>query len=429
MNLPLSRVAYPDAPATPEPSGFDPHTGRGFLARGRVLGLIGPAFVAAVAFVDPGNIATNVSAGTDYRYLLLWTVISASLMAMVVQYLSAKLGMATGSSLAEVCREHTSTSVRIGLWLVAELVVIMTDLAEFVGGAIALNLLFNISLLSGGLIIAAVTMVILRLRLRGRDSFPVVVIALLFVLALAFVYLVARSPFDAGHAASGLVPRLGDSQSVLLACGIVGATVMPHAVFLHSSLIGGLDSGVRSIRTSAMLRFLRRDVIIAMGVAGLVNVLILLVATSLPVGTGDSLALVHSAFEQREGAVFAAVFAVALLASGLASACAGVYSGQAIMQGFLRRNSSIWLRRIVSSVPALVILAMVSDPTRALVLSQVVLSFGLPFALVPLMVFTARRPVMGSFANRTSTTAIGSLITLIVVVLNGFLLTRMFVTG
>jgi manganese transport protein len=283
-------------------------------------------------------------------------------------------------------------------------------------------------LFSGGLIIAAVTMVILRLRLRGRDSFPVVVIALLFVLTLAFGYLVARSPFDAGHAASGLLPRLGDSQSVLLACGIVGATVMPHAVFLHSSLIGGLDSGVRSIRNSAMLRFLRRDVVIAMSVAGLVNVLILLVATSLPVGTGDSLARVHSAFQQREGAVFAAVFAVALLASGLASACAGVYSGQAIMQGFLKRNSNIWLRRVISAAPALVILSIVSDPTRALVLSQVVLSFGLPFALVPLMVFTARRSVMGQFANRASTTVVGAVITLIVLSLNGFLLARMFVT-
>jgi manganese transport protein len=427
MNLPLASRVY-SAPET-EPAEFDPRTGRGFLARGRILGLVGPAFVAAVAFVDPGNIATNVSAGADYRYLLLWTVVTASLMAMVVQYLSAKLGMATGCSLAEVCREHTSTPVRIGLWLVAEIVVIMTDLAEFVGGAVALNLLFNMPFFAGGLVIAIATMVILRLRLGGRDSFPAVVVALLFVLALAFGYLVARSPFDAGAAVSGLVPRLGDSHSVLLACGIVGATVMPHAVFLHSSLIGGLDTGVRPIRTSVMLRFLRRDVIIAMGLAGLVNVLILLVATSLPTGTGASLAAVHSAFQHAEGTVFAAVFAVALLASGLASACAGVYSGQAIMQGFLRRNSNIWFRRALSSVPALMILGLVTDPTQALVMSQVVLSFGLPFALVPLMVFTARRSVMGTFANRVHTTIVGGLITLIVLSLNGFLLTRMFVSG
>lgn len=427
MNLPLLR---PAPPAPPEgPVGFDPSTGRGFVGRGRFLGLIGPAFVAAVAFVDPGNIATNISAGADYRYLLLWTVVSASLMAMVVQYLSAKLGMATGCSLAEVCRDHTATPVRIGLWLIAEFVVIMTDLAEFVGGAIALNLLFGLPLFSGGLIVAALTMVILRLRLRGRDSFPIVVVALLFVLALSFVYLVLRSPLEAGRAASGLVPRLGDANSVLLACGIVGATVMPHAVFLHSSLLGGLDSGVRPIRTPVMLRFVRRDVVIAMGLAGLVNVLMLLVATSLPHGVGDSLAGVHAAFRAREGQVFAAVFAIALLASGLASACAGVYSGQAIMQGFLRRQSNIWLRRAVSAVPALVILAMVSDPTRALVLSQVVLSFGLPFALVPLMVFTARRDVMGQFANRIETTAAGALITVVVLALNGFLLTRLFLTG
>ncbi len=428
MNLPLARPAAHPAPAA-EPLGFDPSTGRGFVGRGRIVGLIGPAFVAAVAFVDPGNIATNVTAGADYRYLLLWTVISASLMAMMVQYLSAKLGLATGSSLAEVCRDHTATPVRIGLWLIAELVVIMTDLAEFVGGAIALNLLFGMSLFAGGLVVATLTMIILRLRLQGRDGFPVVVVALLFVLALAFAYLVLRSPLDAVGAAAGLVPRLGDSNSVLLACGIVGATVMPHAVFLHSSLLGGLDTGVRTIRTPVMLRFVRRDVVIAMGFAGLVNVCMLLVATSLPHGVGDSLAGVHSAFAAREGAVFAAVFAIALLASGLASACAGVYSGQAIMAGFLRRNSNIWLRRAVSAVPALVILAMVSDPTRALVLSQVALSFGLPFALGPLMIFTARRDIMGQFVNRAVTTAAGALITLIVLALNGFLLTRLFLTG
>jgi len=428
MNLPLSRLAYADTP-TPEPSGFDPNSGHGFLGRGRILGLIGPAFVAAVAFVDPGNIATNITAGADHRYLLLWTVVTASLMAMVVQYLSAKLGMATGCSLAEVCREYTATPVRIALWLVAEVVVIMTDLAEFVGGALALNLLFNVPLFVGGLAVAAATMVILRLRLRGRDGFPVVVVALLFVLALAFVYLVARSPFDVSGVVSGLAPRLGDSGSVLLACGIVGATVMPHALFLHSSLIGGSGAGARSIRTAAMLRFLRRDVLVAMGLAGVVNVLMLLVATSLPAGTGGSLSYVHSAFAQQEGELFAAVFAVGLLASGLASACAGVYSGQAIMQGFLRRNSSVWLRRAISSVPALIILAVVSDPTHALVLSQVVLSFGLPFALIPLMVFTARRPVMGQFVNRIPTTVVGALITLIVLVLNGFLLIRMFLTG
>jgi manganese transport protein len=216
---------------------------------------------------------------------------------------------------------------------------------------------------------------------------------------------------------------------VLLACGIVGATVMPHAVFLHSSLVSGLDANVRSIRTKVMLRFLRRDVVIAMGIAGMVNVLMLLVATSLPVGAGNSLSDVHAAFAQTQGALFAGVFAVGLLASGLASACAGVYSGQAVMQGFLQRNSSVWLRRAVSSVPALIILALVSDPTQALIASQVVLSFGLPFALIPLMMFTARRSLMGQFTNRTLTTIAGLLITVIVLSLNGFLLARPFLTG
>ncbi|RSM55872.1 divalent metal cation transporter [Actinoplanes sp. ATCC 53533] len=425
MNPPSPGVAYAPPPA-PEHPGVDPRTGRGFLARGRFLGLIGPAFVAAVAFVDPGNVATNVSAGTDYRYVLIWAVVSACLMAMFVQYLAAKLGLATGHSLAEVCRDRTTTPVRLGLWLIAEAVVIMTDLAEFVGGAVALNLLFDISLFNGGLIVAAATMVILRLRLRGREGFSAVVVGLLFVLALAFAYLVVNSPLDPVAAVSGLVPRLPDSHSALLACGIIGATVMPHAVFLHSSLIGGLTPDrPGTLRTRAVLRFLRRDVVIALGLAGVVNLLMLLVATSLPAGTGDSLESVHAAFLERSGSLFAAVFAVALLVSGLASACAGVYSGQAVMQGFLRRTSSVWLRRAVSSVPALVVLAVVSDPTSALVFSQVALAFGLPFALVPLIIFTARRDLMGTFANHARTTFFGVLVTLVVVALNGFVLTSL----
>lgn len=298
MSVPLARLPTPTTTTT---TTFDPGTGRGYVARRGMLGLLGPAFVAAVAFVDPGNVATNTSAGSDYRYLLLWTVVTASGMAMVVQYLSAKLGMATGCSLAEVCRDHTTTPVRLALWAVAEVVVVMTNLAELVGGALALNLLFGLPLLTGGFVVAALTAAVLQLRLRGRDGFPAVVIGLLFVLGLAFVYLVVRSPFDLRGAAGGLIPRLGDSQSALLACGIVGATVMPHAVFLHSSLTGGLGDGLHSIRTQVVLRFLRRDVIVAMGIAGAVNVLMLLVATSLPVGTGDSLTAVHAEFAAREG--------------------------------------------------------------------------------------------------------------------------------
>jgi manganese transport protein len=397
----------------------------GMLPSGRVrlLRLIGPAFVAAVAFIDPGNVATNVSAGANYGYLLLWAVVSASVMATLVQYLSAKLGAATGMSLAAVCRAHFGTPTRIGLWLIAEVVVIMTDLAEFVGGAVALHLLFGISPLSGGLIIAAATMLILRLRLRGRDVFPIVVIALLFTVTVAFGYLMLRSPFDPHGAASGLLPGFEGSQSALLACGIVGATVMPHAIFLHSSLVGGLRDGTVALRTPAMLRFLRRDVIVAMTVAGAVNSMMLLVATQLPVGSGDSLTAVHTALA-RAGGGFAMVFAVALLASGLASACAGLYSGQMIMQDFLHRSSSVWLRRLVSAVPALLILGLVTDTTQALVLSQVTLTFGLPFALVPLLIFTARRSVMGSFANRGWTTVIGGAGTAVVVALNVFVLTH-----
>lgn len=405
-------------------STFDPSTGRGYLSRRGVLGLLGPAFVAAVAFVDPGNIATNTSAGASYRYLLLWTVVSASAVAMVVQYLSAKLGMATGASLAEVCRDHTCTPVRLGLWIVAELVVIMTDLAELVGGALALNLLLGMPLVIGGVVVLVATVGVLQLRVRGREGFPAVIVGLLALLGLAFLYLVLRAPFDLQGAVGGFVPRLGDSQSALLACGIVGATVMPHAVFLHSSLTGGLGGGARTAGTPVVLRFLRRDVVMAMGVAGGVNVLMLLAATSLPAGTGDSLTAAHNGFAVQRGPVFASVFALALLASGLASACASVYSGQAVMQGFLRRGSSIWVRRAVTAVPALVLLAVVTEPTQALVLSQVGLSFGLPFALAPLLLFTARRDVMGPFVNRRVTTVVGVVITTLVVVLNAYVLSH-----
>jgi manganese transport protein len=251
-----------------------------------------------------------------------------------------------------------------------------------------------------------------------------VVVGLLFAITIAFAYLVIGSRFDLGGAASGLVPRFDGGDSALLACGIVGATVMPHAIFMHSSLMSGLGRGVAALHTRSMLRFLRRDVIIAMGLAGLVNSLILLVATGLPSGSGESLTEVHKAFGHTYGSAFALIFALALLASGLASACAGLYSGQAIMRDFLRRNSSIWVRRLVSAIPALLILWLVNDTTRALVLSQVSLSFGLPFALAPLLVFTARRRLMGNFVNRPLTTVAGVLATVVVIALNVFVLAR-----
>ena len=288
-----------------------------------------------------------------------------------------------------------------------------------------MNLLFGLPLFVGGLIVAAATLLILRLRVGGRDGFPAVVIALLLVLVLSFCYLILRSSFHRRlrlpACCPGWVTRTARCWPRHHRSDRDAARGVP-------ALLAGQrpERSVRSIRTTAMLRFLRRDVIIAMSVAGLVNVAMLLVATSLPAGTGDSLVSVHSAFLQRQGGLFAAMFAVALLASGLASACAGVYSGQAVMQGFLRRSSSIWLRRLVSSVPALAILALVSDPTRALVLSQVVLSFGLPFALIPLLAFTTRPAVMGSFVNRRSTTLVGIVITAVVLGLNGFLLSRLF---
>jgi manganese transport protein len=406
--------------APPAPAG--PAAAHRRRQRVRLLGVIGPAFVAAVAFVDPGNVGTNVSAGAEYGYLLVWTVIAASAMATFVQYLSAKLGLATGQSLSEICPDYTITPVRIGLWLVAETVVIMTDLAEFVGGALALKLLFGMPLVLGGLLVAGVTTIVLGLRLRGHDVFPWVVVGLLLVVAAGFVSLAIQAPFDGPAAAAGLVPHLADQRSVLLAAGIVGATVMPHAIFLHSALAGRFQEAGRGPRaTRQVLRFLRRDVVIAMSLAAVVNVSMLLMATSLPAGIDGSLESVHASIQANGGSAMAAVFAVALLASGLASASAGVFSGQTIMQGFLRRRSNIWLRRAISIVPALIILATV-DPSGALVFSQVALSFGLPFALIPLVLFTSRSAVMGDLVNRRPAVLAGTSVTVVVLTLNAVLL-------
>lgn len=296
--------------------------------------------------------------------------------------------------------------------------------------ALALNLLFGLPPVTGGLVVAVVTTAILGLRLRGHDVFPAVVVGLLAVVAVGFVSLALRAPFDAGAAAGGLVPQFADERSLFLAAGIVGATVMPHAVFLHSSLAARFNRTGGAVlpkdapaRTRSTLRFLRRDVMIAMGLAGVVNVAMLLLATSLPAGTGGTLESVHAAIARNSGALMAAVFAVALLASGLASACAGVFSGQTIMQGFLRRSSSIWLRPAISIVPALLILSAV-DPTGVLVFSQVALSFGLPFALIPLVLFTSRRTVMGALVNRGPTVVAGVLATVVVLGLNAVLLSQ-----
>ena len=416
------------AVALPAPSVLQQLRGRGRL-RG-VLPLLGPAFVAAVAYVDPGNFATNISGGAKYGYMLVWVILAANLMAMLIQNLSAKVGIATGRNLPELCREHFPRPVSWGLWIQAELIAMATDLAEFVGAAIALNLLFGIPLFQAGLITSVVAFAILGLQTKGHRRFETAIAGLLGVILLGFLYETVRVQFDLGGAARGFVPSFSGTDSVLLATGILGATVMPHVIYLHSALtqnrIPVRDDGERR----RLLRFQRVDVTIAMGIAGIVNLSMLVVAAALFHAGGhtgiDTIESAHAGFQSLVGGGAALAFALALLASGFASSSVGTYAGQVVMQGFIARTIPLALRRLVTMAPALVVLAIGLDPTRSLVLSQVVLSFGIPFALVPLVLLTRRRDVMGTLVNRRLTTAAAAVVAGMIIALNIFLLFRTF---
>jgi manganese transport protein len=428
---------------TPPPPAPGPDTGvvtlpgpsqlQRISARGRLRGtlaLLGPAFVACIAYVDPGNFATNIAAGSKYGYLLLWVILAANLMAMLIQNLSAKIGIATGSSLPELCREHFPRGVAMGLWVQAELIAMATDLAEFVGAAIALNLLFGVPLFSAGLLTAVVAFGILALQTRGYRRFELVVAGMLGVILLGFLYDTLRIGADAGGVAKGFLPGFAGTDSILLATGILGATVMPHVIYLHSALtqrrVPTRDDGERR----RLLRFTRIDVTIAMTIAGVVNMSMLVIAASLFHGSGrtgvDTIAGAHAGFGALAGSQAALAFGLALLASGFASSSVGTYAGQVVMQGFIQRTIPLALRRLVTMMPALIVLAIGLDPTRSLVLSQVVLSFGIPFALVPLVMLTRRRDVMGALVNRRLTTIVGAVVAGLIVALNAFLLLQTF---
>ncbi|HEY0630757.1 MAG TPA: Nramp family divalent metal transporter, partial [Thermoleophilaceae bacterium] len=344
--------------------------------RGR-LALLGPAFVAAVAYVDPGNFATNVSAGAKFGFLLVWVVLAANLMAMLVQYLSAKVGVATGRNLPELCREHLPRPVTWGLWAQAELIAIATDLAEFVGAAVALNLLFGVPPFVAGLMTAVVAFGVLALQTRGYRKFELAIVALLGIVLLGFVYDLLQVHVDAGAFASGFVPGFSGTDSVLLAVGILGATVMPHVVYLHSALTQDRVKAENDDERRELLRFQRLDVVIALTVAGIINMTMLVVAAGLFHTSGltgvDSLEGAHHGLGTLVGGGAALAFAVALLASGLSSSSVGTYAGQVVMQGFIDRRIPLFLRRLITMTPALIVLAIGLDPTKTLVISQVVL--------------------------------------------------------
>lgn len=384
--------------------------------------LLGPAFVAAIAYVDPGNVAANVSAGAQFGFLLVWVILVANAMAGLVQYLSAKLGLVTGRSLPEAVADHTRRRTRLAYWVQAELVAMATDLAEVVGGAIALYLLFDLPLLLGGVITGVVSLILLSIQnRRGQQVFERVITGLMLVIAIGFLTSLAVEPPAAGDVASGLIPRFDGAESILLATAMLGATVMPHAVYLHSGLAGDRhgrpEAGAPRQR---LLRITRYDVGLAMLVAGAVNLAMLLVAATNLQGiqNTDSIEGAYSAVQGALGNTVALFFAIGLLASGLASTSVGAYAGAMIMQGLLKRSYPLLLRRLVTLIPALAVLAIGVDPSRALVLSQVVLSFGIPFALIPLIRLTADRAIMGDDVNHRVTTALGWLVAGIITVLN-----------
>jgi manganese transport protein len=410
--------------AAPEPSALRRARARGPV-RGR-LALLGPAFVAAVAYIDPGNFATNIAGGAKYGLLLVWVIVGANLMAMLVQYLSAKVGIATGRNLPQLCRENFPRTASMLLWVQAEVIAIATDLAEFVGAAIALNLLFGVPPFPAGLITAVVAFGILALQTRGYRKFELAIVAMLAIVLLGFAYDLSQVDIDVGGVAAGLVPRFDGTESILLAVGILGATVMPHVVYLHSALtqdrIKATDDGERR----ELLRFLRVDVVVAMGLAGIVNLTMLVVAASLFHENGkssiDTIEQAHAGFETLLGGGAALAFAAALLASGLSSSSVGTYAGQVVMQGFIDRRISLFVRRAVTMAPALAVLAIGVNTTDALVISQVVLSFGIPFALVPLILLTRRRDLMGAQTNAPATTAVAVVVAGLIIALNVFLL-------
>jgi manganese transport protein len=403
------------------------------LAKGRVrstLWMLGPAFVAAIAYVDPGNFATNVQGGAQFGYLLLWVVLLANVMAMLIQYLSAKVGIVTDRTLPELCREHYSRPVAWGLWVQAELMAMSTDIAEFIGAALGLNLLFHVPLLPAGVITGVIAFAILELQRHGFRRFELAITGLLGIIFLGFLYETLRIGPSASGSARGLLPSLHGSQSIYLAVGIIGATVMPHAIYLHSALTKGRMPVRDDRERGRVLRFERFDVLVALGLAGIVNMAMLAVAAKLFHTSGhtniSTIQQAHAGFGHLVGGTAALAFAVALLASGASSSSVGTYAGQVVMAGFINLRVSLLLRRLITMIPALIVIAVGVSPTSALVLSQVVLSFGIPFALVPLVLLTRRPDVMGIHVNRSATTRVAWGVAIVISALNVFLLYQQF---
>ncbi len=397
-----------------------------------VLPFLGPAFIAAVAYVDPGNFATNMAAGSQYGYMLLWVVLAANLMAMLIQSMSAKLGIATGRSLPEVCRDRFPRPVVWFLWIQAELIAMATDLAEFVGAALGIYLVFGLPLFIAGLLTGLLAFTILGLQAWGFRRLEAVISGLVGVIVIAFGLEVLRSnPSWGAVAGNTFVPHLDGSASILLAVGILGATVMPHVIYLHSALTQKRVVGANPEAKRKIFHFEMVDVVIAMGIAGLINLAMLTMAAAVfgargLVNAGADLTQVFRGLDQFVGGHSGLVFGIALLASGVSSSSVGTLSGQVVMQGFIRRRIPVFLRRTITMVPAMILIASRFDPSHALVLSQVFLSFGIPFALIPLVLFTRDKKLMGNLVNSRLTNLAAYGVAAVIIGLNLFLIYQTF---
>jgi manganese transport protein len=402
---------------------------KGWLAR--LLPFLGPAFIASVAYMDPGNFATNIQGGAQFGYRLLWVIVASNLMAMLIQSLSAKLGIASGKNLAEQCREHFPRPVVWAMWVLMEVVAMATDLAEFLGAALGFNLLFGIPLWAAGLLTAVATFLILGLERYGFRPLEAVITSLVGVVGISYLLETIIDKPDWGLVAyHAFVPSFAGTESILLATGILGATVMPHAIFLHSALTQDRIVVRDPLQLRRLFRFEVVDVLIAMGGASLINMAMLIMAASTffnkGISTVGTIEEAHMTLEPLLGPAASWIFAISLLASGLSSSSVGTMAGQVIMQGFLHRHIAPWVRRLVTMGPSLIVIFIGLDPTRTLVISQVMLSFGLPFAIIPLVMFTSRKEVMGVLVNRRSTTLLAGLAAAIIVVLNLYLLYQTF---
>jgi manganese transport protein len=403
-------------------------SGRG---RFRILPFLGPAFIAAVAYIDPGNFATNIAAGSKFGYTLVWVIVASNLMAMLIQTLSAKLGVATGKNLPEVCREEFSRRKSFLLWIQAEAIAMATDLAEFLGAALGFHLLFGIGLFPAAVLTGIAAFAILGLQRWGFRPLEATIAAMVGVIGGCYVIeLFWANPPLLTVAKHAVLPQFHGSESVLLAVGILGATVMPHVIYLHSSLTQSRIVPESDEEAKRLLRYTKIDVVIAMSIAGLINMAMLVMAASTFFQSGhkdvDSIETAHKTLEPLLGSAASTLFAIALIGSGLSSSAVGTLAGQIVMQGFIRRRIPIVLRRLITMAPAFVVIGIGLDPSRTLVISQVVLSFGIPFALVPLVMFTSRRNLMGVPVNHKVTTAVAAVVAGLIIVLNVFLLVQTF---